>query len=297
MTGRPIELAKRFSQRLRARERLVGTVVTLAAPEVAEILSASGLDWLFVDMEHAPLDPLAAQRLLAASRLPCVVRVPDGEEATLKKALDLGAAGVMVPMVNSAAQAETIVRLCKYPPRGTRGVGIGRAHAYGPGFADYVREADAATIVVVQCERAAAVEAIDAIARVEGVDAVLVGPYDLSGSLGRLGEIDHPEVQTAIRPGARRVQARRPAARHLRARHRARPRGSCAGIHARRRRHGRDAAWRGGGQRRERAARLKSLSRAADESRRPSFPLTQRRTRWPTTTSSPRPAAASASSR
>jgi 2-dehydro-3-deoxyglucarate aldolase/4-hydroxy-2-oxoheptanedioate aldolase len=199
MTGTPIELAKRFSQRLRARERLVGTVVTLAAPEVAEILSASGLDWLFVDMEHAPLDPLAVQRLLAASRLPCAVRVPDGEEATLKKALDLGAAAVMVPMVNGAAQAEAVVRLCKYPPRGIRGVGIARAQSYGAGFAEYVREANAATSVIAQCEHIAAVEAIDAIARVEGLDAVLVGPYDLSGSLERLGEIDHPEVQAAIR--------------------------------------------------------------------------------------------------
>lgn len=198
MTDTPLALAKRFAQRLRARERLVGTVITLAAPEVAEILSASGLDWLFVDMEHAPLDALAAQRLLAASRVPCLVRVPDAEEATLKKALDIGAAGVIVPRVESAAQAEAVVHLCKYPPRGARGVGLARAHGYGRGFADYVRDANAATCVVVQCEHASAVAGIDAIAGVDGLDAVLVGPYDLSGSLGRLGEIDHPDVQAAI---------------------------------------------------------------------------------------------------
>lgn len=187
-----------FAERLRQRELLLGTIVTLRAPEVAEVLSTGGLDWLFVDTEHAALDFLAAQTLLQAARVPCIVRVADGGEATLKKALDIGAAGVVVPMVNTAQQASAIVSFCKYPPRGVRGVGLARAQGYGFDFQRYVRTADDATVVCVQCEHVAAVEAIDRIVAVDGVDAVFVGPYDLSGSMGRLGEVEHPDVLAAI---------------------------------------------------------------------------------------------------
>jgi 2-keto-3-deoxy-L-rhamnonate aldolase RhmA len=211
MTAVP-STSRAFAERLRRRELLLGMIVTLPAPEVAEVLSASGLDWLFVDTEHAALDFLAAQSLLQASRVPCVVRVPDGGEATLKKALDIGAAGVVVPMVNSAAQARSIVSFCKYPPRGVRGVGLVRAQGYGFDFQRYVRTADDATAVCVQCEHIAAVEAIDAIVAVDGVDAVFVGPYDLSGSMGRLGEVEHPDVLAAI---ARVAEACRKAGRAL----------------------------------------------------------------------------------
>ncbi len=187
-----------FAARLRARRRLLGTIVTLDAPEVVEILSAAGFDWLFIDTEHAPLDAAAAQRLLQAARIPCVIRVPDGSAATLKKALDAGAAGVVVPRVNTAAQAEAVIEASKYPPRGRRGVGIVRAQGYGAGFAEYVRRANEATAVIVQCEDIRAVENIEAIVAVDGVDAVFVGPYDLSGSMGRLGDVDHLDVLAAI---------------------------------------------------------------------------------------------------
>jgi 2-keto-3-deoxy-L-rhamnonate aldolase RhmA len=187
-----------FAARLRRRELLLGTIVTLPAPAVAEVLSAGGLDWLFVDTEHAPLDALAAQSLLQAARVPCIVRVPDGHEATLKKALDTGATGVVVPLVNTAQAAKAIVSFCKYPPRGVRGVGLVRAQGYGFDFQRYFAGANDETVVVVQCEHIAAVEAIDAIVAVDGVDAVFVGPYDLSGSMGRLGEVEHPDVLAAI---------------------------------------------------------------------------------------------------
>jgi 2-keto-3-deoxy-L-rhamnonate aldolase RhmA len=162
------------------------------------VLSAGGLDWLFVDTEHAALDALAAQSLLQAARVPCIVRVPDGHEATLKKALDTGATGVVVPLVNTAQAAKAIVSFCKYPPRGVRGVGLVRAQGYGFDFQRYFAGANDETVVVVQCEHIAAVEAIDAIVAVDGVDAVFVGPYDLSGSMGRLGEVEHPDVLAAI---------------------------------------------------------------------------------------------------
>jgi 2-keto-3-deoxy-L-rhamnonate aldolase RhmA len=190
--------ADSFATRLRRRDLLVGTIVTLAAPEVAEILSTSGLDWLFVDGEHAPIDFQSAQTLLAVSRVPCLMRVPDASEAMIKKALDIGAAGVIVPMVNSAQQARAIVSFAKYPPQGVRGVGRVRAQGYGFDFANYMDVANDETVVVVQCEHIAAVETIESIAAVEGVDAVLVGPYDLSGSMNLLGQVEHPDVLAAI---------------------------------------------------------------------------------------------------
>ncbi len=187
-----------FATRLRRGDRMIGAFVTLPALEVAEVMSAVGLDWLLIDCEHAPLDALWAQRLLQAARVPGVLRVADGHEATLKRALDTGAAGVVVPMVNTAQQARSIVSFCKYPPLGSRGVGIVRAQGYGLGFQEYVAHANESTAVIVQVEHISAVENIDAIVGVPGVDAVFVGPYDLSGSMGRLGEVDHIDVLAAI---------------------------------------------------------------------------------------------------
>jgi len=187
-----------FATRLRRGDRLIGSIVTLPALEVPEVMSVAGLDWLFVDCEHAPLDPLWAQRLLQAARVPGVLRVADSHESTLKRALDTGAAGVVVPMVNTAQQARAVVSFCKYPPLGSRGVGIVRAQGYGLGFQDYVAHANESTAVIVQIEHISAVENIEAIVAVPGVDAAFVGPYDLSGSMGRLGEVDHIDVLAAI---------------------------------------------------------------------------------------------------
>lgn len=187
-----------FARRLRSGERLLGAIVTLSSPDVAELFSRAGFDWLFVDTEHAPLDTLAAQGLLQAARCPCLVRVHVGEEAVIKKALDIGPAGVIVPQVNSAADVERIVRYCKYPPRGSRGVGIVRAQGYGLDFQEYVDGANDNTIVMLQIEHIDAVKNIDAIVRVPGVDALMIGPYDLSGSMGKLGQVNDPEVQAAI---------------------------------------------------------------------------------------------------
>lgn len=187
-----------FAARLRRGERLIGSFVTLPALEVAEVMGAAGLDWLAIDCEHAPLDALWAQRLLQAARVPGVIRVADGHESTLKHALDTGAAGVIVPMVNTAQQARAIVSHCKYPPLGTRGVGIVRAQGYGHGFQEYVARANESTAVIVQIEHITGVENIDAIVAVPGVDAAFVGPYDLSGSMGRLGQVDHIDVLAAI---------------------------------------------------------------------------------------------------
>lgn len=193
-------MSHNFRRRLLAGETLVGTVLTLPAPEIAELLAAVGFDWLFVDAEHSALSTREMQRIMqgAGQAMPCVVRLASGAEVAIKKALDIGAAGIIVPQVNSAEQAAQVVRWAKYAPAGTRGVGVGRAHRYGLGFSEYVGRANEETAVIVQTEHIQAVENIEAIIRVPGVDAVLVGPYDLSASLGLMGQVDHPDVVAAI---------------------------------------------------------------------------------------------------
>jgi 2-keto-3-deoxy-L-rhamnonate aldolase RhmA len=192
------EINAGFAARLRAGETLLGSIITLPSPDVAELFSRVGFDWLFIDTEHAPLDPLAAQGLLQAASCPCLVRVPAGEEAVIKKALDIGAAGVVVPQVNDADQAERVVRYCRYPPRGSRGVGIVRAQGYGLDFQQYVDGANDSIVVMLQIEHIDAVNNIESIVRVPGVDALMIGPYDLSGTMGRLGQVNHPEVEQAM---------------------------------------------------------------------------------------------------
>jgi 2-keto-3-deoxy-L-rhamnonate aldolase RhmA len=193
-------MANEFRARLKRREVLLGTMVTLASPASAEVLAALGFDWLFVDAEHGPLETRELTGILQAvgDKAACIVRVPEDADVPLKKVLELGAHGIIVPQVNSAEQAANVVKWARYAPEGTRGVGLARAHGYGLRFREYLGAANRETAVIVQAEHVRAVENIDAIVRVPGVDAVLLGPYDLSASLGKMGEIDHPEVVAAI---------------------------------------------------------------------------------------------------
>jgi 2-keto-3-deoxy-L-rhamnonate aldolase RhmA len=188
-----------FANRLRAGDILIGTLVSLPSPEICELLSHVGYDWLFIDAEHGAFNPQQAQGMLQASApTPCVIRVPVGETVWIKKALDIGAAGIIVPQVHNSAQAKKIVHHCKYAPKGDRGIGIGRAHKYGLDFERYIENANEETAVILQAESCEAVDNINDIANIRGVDAILIGPYDLSASLGKPGEIDHPSVQSAI---------------------------------------------------------------------------------------------------
>jgi len=190
-----------FRARLKRRDKLLGTMVTLPTAATAEILAGLGFDWLFVDGEHGPLETSELGAILqAVSRdVACLVRVPEAAEVPIKKALDLGAAGIIVPQVNTAEQAADVVRFARYAPDGARGVGLARAHGYGMRFKEYVESANAEIAVVVQAEHARAVENIESIVRVPGVDAVLLGPYDLAASLGKMGQVDDPVVVAAIR--------------------------------------------------------------------------------------------------
>jgi 2-dehydro-3-deoxyglucarate aldolase len=188
-----------FRTRLRSGERLVAPLLTLNSPAVTELMAAVGFDWLFIDAEHAPLEPFQMQALLqGAGATPCVIRLPAGDEVPIKKALDIGAAGIIAPQVNSADHARRIVQAAKYAPIGQRGLGIARAHGYGLTVREYMQRANDDTAVIVQAEHRDAVEHIREIVRVDGVDGVLIGPYDLSASLGLPGAVDHPDVTGAI---------------------------------------------------------------------------------------------------
>ena len=183
-----------FRSRLQNDELLLGSMLTLPSPEIAEMITGCGFDWLFMDGEHGPLSILDWQRQIQAvgGRAACVLRVPSASELDIKRALDIGADGIIVPMVNDADLARRVVAWSKYPPAGRRGVGLARAHGYGRDFAgDKIA-------VIVQAEHIDAVRNIDEIAAIDGLDAIFIGPYDLSASMGKTGQVDDDEVVAAI---------------------------------------------------------------------------------------------------
>ena len=185
---------------LRQNQTLIGTLVTTSSPEVAEVLALAGFDWLFIDLEHGSLAIQDAQKVIQAIAGRCftVVRVADATTENVKRVLDTGCDGIIAPHVNSAKEARKIVALAKYPPAGERSVGLGRAQGYGLNFADYIASANAQTVVVVQIEHKDAVTNVDEILQVEGTDALFIGPYDLSGSMGILGQVSDARVVAAI---------------------------------------------------------------------------------------------------
>lgn len=189
-----------FNEKLAGEECPIGTLLTLNSCEVAELMSNAGYDWLFIDLEHSALSIRDAQQLVQVTNPSCstIVRVPDGETVWIKRILDTGCDGIMVPQINSAEDAKKAVAASKYPPLGARSVGIGRAHGYGASFADYVESANQVTSLILQIEHIDGVRNIDDILSVQGIDGVLIGPYDLSGSMDILGDVGHPDVQGAI---------------------------------------------------------------------------------------------------
>jgi len=190
-----------FRDRLRDGQPLLGTVVTLGTPQASELLARVGYDWLWIDMEHGPLELAMVQSLIQAAGSECasLVRVPSNDSVWLQRVLDLGPTGVIVPHVDSADDARDIMAACWYPPRGRRSVGIGRAQGYGLDLPRYLASSHESLVVMPQIEHADAVEDIDAILAVDGIDCVMVGPFDLSASLGHPGELDHPALTKAIR--------------------------------------------------------------------------------------------------
>jgi 2-dehydro-3-deoxyglucarate aldolase len=184
-------------------EPVIGTWLNTNSPVVAELLASLGFDFLTVDAEHSAIGITEAQALyqaIAAGDSDCtpLVRLPETNYETVKRHLDAGAKGVIAPLINTPEQAQEVADASKYPPEGQRGVGFARSNTYGANFDASVPYDNDETLVCVQIEHRRAIENIDEILAVDGIDAALFGPYDLSASLNVTGQFDHPKFEEAI---------------------------------------------------------------------------------------------------
>ena len=190
-----------LKEKLKNREVTIGSWITIGHQAIVEILAEAGFEWLVVDLEHTTIDLNMAQILISTIQsfdMAALVRVSKNEEVIIKRVLDAGANGVIVPMVNSKENAEQAVLYVKYPPRGRRGVGLNRAQKYGLGFEEYKKWLDENVIIIAQIEHIDGVNNIDEIISVPEIDGVIIGPYDLSASMGYPGEYDREEVKKAL---------------------------------------------------------------------------------------------------
>lgn len=195
-------LASTIKAKLRRGEASIGSWMSMAHVSIAEILAGAGYEWVVVETEHTAIDVSEVLHLLIAierSGAVPLVRLAWNDPIQCKAVMDSGAAGVLVPMVNSKADAELAVKSIKYPPLGFRGVGLARAQAYGERFDEYVRSANDDSLLIVQIEHKDAVRDIDEILSVPGIDGTFIGPYDLSLSMGLPGQLDHPDIVAAKR--------------------------------------------------------------------------------------------------
>ncbi len=176
----------------------LGTIVTIDHPSIVEIARLAGFDWLWIDGEHGRFDEVSAATACAVNSVgpPTFVRLPDRSATSIKRFLDTGCDGIILPQVSSGADVDDIARAALYPPRGERSVGIARAQGYGTRFEECLRIQEYA--IVVQIESTAGVRNAEAIIGHAAVDAVIIGPYDLSGSLGFPGNVEAPQVVEGI---------------------------------------------------------------------------------------------------
>jgi len=205
----------KFKAAIANGDRQIGLWLGMANAYAAELCAGAGFDWVVVDGEHAPntLPVMAAQLQAIGDKTHPVVRAPIGETWIIKQLLDIGAQTVLVPMVETAEQAQQLVRAMNYPPKGVRGVGaaMARASAFNR-IPDYLTTANEQVCLLVQLESRAAMADLEAIAAVEGVDGVFIGPSDLAADMGFLGKPGAPEVQAVVEDGlARIIKAGKPA--------------------------------------------------------------------------------------
>ena len=198
----PLKKSKVFlKQKLLDKELVIGSWITLAHPSIAEIMAGSSFDWLAVDLEHSVITIREAEELIRIIDLAGVVplvRLTSNNSDQIKRVMDAGSHGVIVPMVNCAKDAELAVKAVKYPPFGKRGFGLARAQGYGNRFKEYLEWQEKHSVVIVQVEHIDAVNNLEEIFGVDGVDGYMIGPYDLSGSLGIPGQFDHPDLLEAM---------------------------------------------------------------------------------------------------
>jgi 2-dehydro-3-deoxyglucarate aldolase/4-hydroxy-2-oxoheptanedioate aldolase len=190
----------KLKEKLKAGGASIGSWLTLGSPTAAEIMAHAGFDFLIIDGEHTPasLDTiqLMLQAMSGTDTVP-ILRVPSNDRASIKVALDTGVKGIMVPMVNSREEALDVVRACKYPPQGVRGIGPGRACLFGKHLREYLSTANDDVLVFIIAEHHQALEHIEEITSVPGLDAIFFGYYDYAASLGLHETLDHPSVLAA----------------------------------------------------------------------------------------------------
>lgn len=191
-----------LKQKFAKREKTFGGWVSFRDPGIAETFSKAGFDFVSIDMEHTTISIDDANRIITSVQSEggvCLPRQVSHANEYMKPLLEAGADGIMMPMVNSQAEVEDILKNFKFPPQGSRSFGVNRAHGYGFDFETYISTWNDSGIFVVQIESITAVENIDEIIQLCGVDAVMIGPYDISGSLNVPGETNHPKVRDAAR--------------------------------------------------------------------------------------------------
>jgi 4-hydroxy-2-oxoheptanedioate aldolase len=190
-----------LKSRIMRKEPVLGTFCGIVNASAVELTGTCGFDFLCIDAEHSPIDRGAAEHLIRAadvSRVPAIVRVPGLNAEAIASVLDSGAKGVLVPRVGTAEQALAAVKATRYPPYGERGVGPGRAAAYGSGIAEYLAKANDEIVLAIQIETAEGLENIQSIAAVDGIDVIFIGPGDLSVSLDAMGPENAARLNAAI---------------------------------------------------------------------------------------------------
>jgi 2-dehydro-3-deoxyglucarate aldolase len=186
-----------LKKKFRNRERLFGAWISYSHPSITETMARAGFDFIAIDMEHSTITVEQAQHIIAATQAEgslCFPRPVSHSNDWIKPLLESGADGMLVQMVDTPAEVKNLLALIKYPPRGRRSFGVNRAQGYGFDFESYVRTWNESSSFIIQIESVAAVDNIDALLAYEDVDAVMLGPYDLSGSLGVPGQLSHPDV-------------------------------------------------------------------------------------------------------
>lgn len=202
---------EKFLNSIKEGKLCTGCVITLADPIVTEAAAESGFDFCWIDGEHGIIDrAAAAQHIMALRGSDCApfYRVPSCDHTEIKKIIDLAPAGIIVPMIMSENDARYAVECCRYPLQGTRGCGFLRGNAYGTiPMSEYWKQSQKEPLVILQIEHIEAVRNLDAILSVEGVDSCLIGPYDLTASMGHPGEWQHPEVMQTLKEICIKVRA------------------------------------------------------------------------------------------
>ena len=196
-------MTKTLKQKLQNLEACIGGWVMIGHPASAEIQARSGFDWVCIDLEHTATDFGAAENLIRAIQYggsTPLIRITNNDENLIKRVMDIGAGGLIVPMVKTGAEMQRAVDAMYYPPVGMRGVGLARAQEYGGGIGlnGYIEKLNNEAVCIAQIEHIDAVNNLEDILSVKGVDGYFLGPYDLSASMGLAGQIDHPDVQAAM---------------------------------------------------------------------------------------------------